>query len=239
MGRARRCRGSSVGHRRQRHEPAELVGLALVLDLDVGDDLVALVGEEDALAGLHDRRGRGAHGEAAAGARVGGVGGDGGDGGGGDQTAKHGGLLDGLPPHPVQMRVQKSRWSSGQRGTSVTRGARQLGAVVADEAQLEVDRRVDDGDADRRRAHEHGDGGGRGPPAAGVGSADVDVAAIDEHDGAVGDAVGAALERDGAGGQVAHGVVHPHVEAALRALDERDVLPVHVAVDGAASPAPA
>ena len=75
-----------------------------------------------------------------------GVGGDGSDGGGGDQAAKHGlpSRHIGSAAHPVQMRVQKSRWSSGQCGTSVTRGARELGVAVADEAQLEVDRRVDD-----------------------------------------------------------------------------------------------
>ncbi len=45
------------------------------------------------------------------------------------------------------------------------------------------------GDPDRRRAHEHRDRRRRAPPAVGGGRADVDVAAVDEHDGAVGGAV--------------------------------------------------
>src|SRR6185437_2247724 len=77
-------------------------------------------------------------------------------------------------------------------------GARELGVAGAEEAQRELDGDVDDREADRRRAHEHGDGRRRGPPAVipWARVAEVDVAAIDEHDGAVGGAMRGALERD-------------------------------------------
>src|SRR5262249_27170689 len=92
-------------------------------------------------------------------------------------------------------------------------GARPLDVGVVEEAQRKGDRLVDDRDADRRRAHEHRDGRRHRPPAVGSWRADVDGAAIAQDDGAVGDAVRVAFEREAAGG-AAHRVREPDVEAA-------------------------